>query len=123
MRQTISGLIAAIALVTASAAPAMACGGVYWGSCYAPFYGYAGCNRGCGGWAFERLPDPELQYGAGRAYVGPQYYYVNQGPTYSGPGNFAPYAYYQEGVVTGPDVYRRRPHRYGHHQPVLRRYY
>ena len=37
MRQTISGLVAAIAVMTASAAPAMACGGVYCGgSCYAP---------------------------------------------------------------------------------------
>ena len=43
-------------------------------------------------------PIPTLQYGAVRAYVaGPQYYYVNQGPTYTGPGNFAPYPIYQEG--------------------------
>ncbi len=46
-----------------------------------------------------------------------QYYYVNQGPTYSGPGNFAPYPTYQESAL-GWDGYRRhrRPH-------VLRRYY
>ena len=41
-------------------------------------YGY-GCNA-CGGWVRERLPDPEQQY-----------YYVNQGPTYTGPGAFAPH--------------------------------
>jgi hypothetical protein len=46
-----------------------------------------------------------------------QYYYVNQGPTYSGPGNFAPYPTYQESAL-GWDGYRRhrRPH-------VLRSYY
>ena len=46
-----------------------------------------------------------------------QYYYVNQGPTYSGPGNFAPYPTYQESAL-GWDTYRR--HRRSH---VLRRYY
>jgi hypothetical protein len=67
---------------------------------------YSGCDFGCGGWAYERLPDPVHQY-----------YYVNQGPTYSGPGNFAPYPTYQESAL-GWDGYRRhrRPH-------VLRRYY
>src|SRR5437667_10529347 len=95
MRQTISRLLAAFALVTASAAPAMACG---WYGCSpcgpayvnpcvaspvyvspAPVYSYSGCDFGCGGWAYEPLPDPVHQY-----------YYVNQGPTYSGPGNFPP---------------------------------
>jgi hypothetical protein len=101
MRQTISGLVAAIAIVAASAAPAMACG---WfapcgGYVVAPFY--SGCNFGCG-WAFERLPDPVQQY-----------YYVNQGPTYTGPGNFAPYPVYREGSVSGwgtPRRYYRRWH-------------
>jgi hypothetical protein len=128
MRQTISGLVAAFAVVTASAAPAMACGW-YGSSCSpcgygyscaapqvyvspAPVYGYSGCNTGCGGWAYERLPDPVHQY-----------YYVNQGPTYSGPGNFAPYPTYQEGAVSGWDGYRRRPYRYGYGPRVLRRYY
>jgi len=91
MRQTISGVLAAFAVVIASAAPAMACG---WYGCspcgpayvnpcvaspvyvsQAPVYSYSGCDFGCGGWAYERLPDPVHQY-----------YYVNQGPTYSGPG-------------------------------------
>jgi hypothetical protein len=113
MRQRISGLVAAIAVVTASAVPALACGG--YNPCYtpqvyvspAPTYGYSGCNTGCGGWAHERLPDPVHQY-----------YYVNQGPTYTGPGNFAPYPTYQEGALSGWNG-----HRYNHHGRVLRRYY
>jgi hypothetical protein len=71
----------------------------------------------------ERLPDPEQQY-----------YYVNQGPTYTGPGNIAPYRVYREGSVSGYGYgYNRAPygyrvHRYGHAgryygQRVLRRYY
>jgi hypothetical protein len=100
----ISGLIAAIAVM--SAAPAMACGGGLFGACspcaqsyvgacappvyVAPVVNYGGCNTGCGGWAHERLPDPEQQY-----------YYVNQGPTYSGPGNWAPRRTYREGYVSG----------------------
>src|SRR3954451_19009179 len=106
MRQAISGLVAAIAVVTASVAPAMACGGLYGSSCSpcgagylnpcapplvyvspAPAHGYWGCNIGCGGWAHERLPDAFAQYPDPLV----QYYYVNQGPTYSGPGNFAPF--------------------------------
>jgi hypothetical protein len=127
MRQTISGLVAAIAVVTASAAPALACGG--YSPCYtpqvyvspAPTYGYSGCDTGCGGWAHERLPDPVHQY-----------YYVNQGPTYTGPGNFAPYPTYQESALSYRDAYRRPyyhghryapHHRYGYHGHVLRRYY
>ena len=103
MRQTISGLVAAIAVVTASAAPALACGG--YSPCYAPqvyvspapAYEYSGCNTGCGGWAHERLPDPVHQY-----------YYVNQGPTYTGPGDWAPRPTYHEDAL--PGYYR--PHRY-----------
>ena len=128
MGQTISGLVAAIAVVTASAVPALACGGyspcdtpqVYVSP--APTYGYSGCTTGCGGWGYERLPDPVHQY-----------YYVNQGPTYTGPGNFAPYPTYQESAVSGWDAYRRRPHyyghryaphhRYGYREHTLRRYY
>ncbi len=125
MRQMISGLVAAIAVVTASAAPALACGGgLFQSSCspcgqayvspcaqtYVPDYGYYGCNSGC--WAHERLPDPVNQYYlSDRAQ---QYYYVNQGPTYTGPGNFAPYPTYQEGAVSGSDAYRRRPYYYGY---------
>jgi hypothetical protein len=128
MRQTISGLVAAIAVM--SAAPAMACGGglfdsscspcaqSYVGPCAPPVYvapvaAYSGCNTGCGGWAHERLPDPVHQY-----------YYVNQGPTYTGPGNFAPYPTYEEGAVSYRHRYGYAPRRhYGHRGPVLRRYY
>ena len=138
MRHLIKGLIAAVAVMVAG--PAMACG---YTACAAPVYaapvyaapvawGYAGCNP-CGGWGVrERLPDPEQQY-----------YYVNQGPTYTGPGNYAPYRVYREGSVSGygygynrpyygyaPRYYRSRvAYRYGyapryyHGQRVLRRYH
>jgi hypothetical protein len=133
MRQTISGLVAAVAVVAASAAPAMACSGLY-GACSpcgyvspcAPAYTYSGCNTGCGVWGFERLPDPVQQYGAAPV-ASPQYYYVDQGPTFTGPGNFAPYRVYREGGVSGWHGYHHRPHHYARHygyrEPVLRRYY
>ncbi|ABD06907.1 conserved hypothetical protein [Rhodopseudomonas palustris HaA2] len=100
MRQMISGLVAAMAVVTVSAAPALACGGgLYAGACapcgavsscgsaaYVPYdYGY---GYGYGSAAFERLPDPT------------RYYYVDQGPTYSGPGNFAPAPYYDNRAIS-----------------------
>jgi hypothetical protein len=124
MRQMISGLIAAAAVMTVGAAPAMACGGLlggcspcgqaYVSSCaqsyaqtYAPAFnytsGYAGGCGGCGGGvAYERLPE-----------LSPQSYYVNQGPTYSGPGNFAPLPTYQESAVSGWNAYSR-PYYYGY---------
>jgi hypothetical protein len=58
MRPTISGLVAAIAVMTVAAAPAMACGG--YGPCaqsYVPTPVYSGCYSGCS-WR-ERLPDPQ----------------------------------------------------------------
>jgi hypothetical protein len=128
MRQTISGLIAAVAVVAASTAPALACG---LGSCSPCGVGYAapcatlhayvspGCDIGCGGWVYDRLPDPEQQYHSPHRVH--QYYYVNQGPTFSGPGMFAPYPTYQEGAVLAWGAYRHRPHHHG--QPTLRRYY
>jgi hypothetical protein len=123
MRQILKGLIAAVAVM--AAAPAMACG---YAPCAAPVYvapavsyGYAGCGP-CGWWVRERLPDPEQQY-----------YYINQGPTYTGPGNFAPYPVYREGSISGYGYgYNRRYYhrngyrytgRYYHGRPVLRRYY
>ena len=114
MRQMISGLIAAAAVMVAGAAPAMACGfggcspcGVgYVSPCapaYAPTYSYGyGCNTGCGGWGFARLADPTTQY-----------YYVNQGPTYTGPGAFAPYPTYQENAVVAPGDFGVRHYGYG----------
>jgi hypothetical protein len=98
MRQMISGLVAAAAMVAASAAPAMACG-----SGCSPCQTYASpCAQGYGaGYAYERLPSPT------------QYYYVNQGPTYTGPGNFAPVPTYQESAVSGWNAYSR-PYYYGY---------
>jgi hypothetical protein len=98
MRQTISGLVAAIAVVTVSAAPAMACGGG-WGTgcspCGQAYVSPCGGGYGYGGVAaYERLPDPS-----------PQYYYVNQGPAYGGPGMFAPVPTYQESAVSGWGAY------------------
>jgi hypothetical protein len=146
MRQMIKGLVAAFAVMTAgTAAPAMACG--YGGCCgalaspcattYAPAYTYeptysyvygSGCGT-CGNhWAYERLAEPTTQY-----------YYVNQGPIYSGPGMFAPEPTYQEDAV--PPAYGygyRHRHHAWHHQayrhhwghegyyasrPLVRRYY
>jgi hypothetical protein len=102
-------MVAAVAvMMTMGAAPAMAC---YSPCAPAPVYVapapvYSGCYTGCGGWARERLPDPVHQY-----------YYVNQGPTYSGPGNWAPRPVYQETSVSYGrpyyDSYRARPH-YGY---------
>jgi hypothetical protein len=131
MRQTISGLIAAIAVMTVSAVPAMACGGgLFQGSCspcgqayvepcaqpqvyVAPEPVYSGCNSCGGGWGFERLPDPVEQY---HSYANPvhQYYYADQGPTYTGPGNFAPYPVYREGEVSDYGTYRHHAYRYGY---------
>ena len=71
MRQTISGLVAAVAVMTASAVPAMACGGGLFGSscspcgqtyaspcaqAYVPAPVYTGCNTGCGGDADTNTP-------------------------------------------------------------------
>jgi hypothetical protein len=132
MRQTISGLVAVVAVMTAGAAPAFACG---FTSCspYPQGYSYAptvvgtGCNTRCGfGWAYERMAEPATQYYPTTKYSPPtQYYYVNQGPTYSGPGMFAPYPTYQESAV---GAYEHAPHYYGHHRHhgygyPLRRYY
>jgi hypothetical protein len=124
MRKTIAGMVAAVAvMMTAGTAPASACGGLftscspcaYAAPCAAPVYvapvAYSGCNSGCGGWAHERLPDPVHQY-----------YHVNQGPTYTGPGNYAPRPVYEEDALP---VYPRRHygHRsyYGHRYSVLPR--
>ncbi|WP_249164270.1 hypothetical protein [Bradyrhizobium jicamae] len=141
MRHMITGMIAVAAVM--ATAPAMACG---FSPCAAPVYsapvvgygyghgygyGYGGCNP-CGGLgAVERLPDPDAVYPG----TTQQYYYVNQGPTYTGPGNWAPHPYYREGYGRpyyghhhyGYHAYHHyRPHYgYGYHygHPVLRRYY
>ena len=109
MRHLMKGLIAAVA-VMASAPAAMACGH---SSCGGPVYGtpvvsygYVGCGD-CGGWVRERLPDPQQQY-----------YWVNQGPTYTGPGNWAPHRVYREGSIS-----YHRAHRYHHRHHYAARYY
>jgi hypothetical protein len=130
MRQTIKGLVAAFAVTIAGAAPAMACG---WSPCastyYAPTYSYeqaytyapaySGCG-GCGtavtGWGYERLAEPSTQY-----------YYVNQGPTYSGPDAFAPEPTYQEDAAPTPYGYgygyRHHYRPYGYHYGYAPRHY
>jgi|SRR5882757_4695156 len=138
MRHLISGLVAAVAVM--AAAPAMACG--YTG-CGQPLvyaapvatYTSSGCNPcggvgwGYGGYGHARLADPVQQY-----------YYVNQGPVYSGPDAWAPARVYREDTVSGyhygyrahrayrPYYHRgyathheAAPYHYGHR--VLRRYY
>jgi hypothetical protein len=135
MRHTIKGLVAALAVMTAGAAPAMACG---FGGCspcgavspcatsyapaytyepaytYAPSYSYSyggGCG-GCGtGWGYERLAEPTTQY-----------YYVNQGPTYSGPGSFAPYPAYEENAVPSYGYGYGYQYGYRHHRPWYNSY-
>jgi hypothetical protein len=112
MRKMISGLVAALAVIAAGTAPAKACGfGCspcgYVSPCGAayvqPYYaGYAG---------YERLANPEVQYHSA-PIAPPQYYYVEQGPTYTGPGDFAPYRAYQEQGVYG---WGYRHHHYGYH--------
>ncbi|NVN88697.1 MAG: hypothetical protein HXX15_21675 [Rhodopseudomonas sp.] len=99
MRHTISGLFAALAVLTVGAAPAMACGGGLFSSGCSPCgqtyvspcaqEAYTGYGYDYGVATYERLPDPT------------QYYYVDQGPTFVGPGNFAPYPTYQERAVSG----------------------
>ena len=111
MRHLISGLVAAVAVM--ATAPAMACG---YNGCYAPevyvappvvAYTSSGCNPCGGGWGYggyghARLADPEQQY-----------YYVNQGPTYSGPGAWAPAPVYREGTVSGYAPYYGNGYGYG----------
>jgi hypothetical protein len=129
MRQMIKGLLAAMAVTTAGVAPAAACG--YGGCCtgyvnpcataYVPAYSYSysGCGTCGASWGYERLAEPTTQY-----------YYVNQGPTYSGPGAFAPYGSYEEEALPAvgyghsyrPYGYGYRHHGYGygygwHHRP------
>jgi hypothetical protein len=117
MRQTlIAGLAAAAAFVTMSAAPAMACGGYYASGCSPCGQAYVAPSP-CGGFAvggyygygvaeFERLPDPS-----------PQYFYVDQGPSYSGPGMFAPRPYYREATASRWNGYGHGyRHAYHHRQ-------
>jgi hypothetical protein len=115
MRHLISGLVAAVAVM--AAAPAMACGYNPCGySIPVPAYTSSGCNP-CGGvgygyegYGHARLADPEQQY-----------YYVNQGPTYTGPGAWAPARVYQEETASGYN-YGYRHHGY-HYAPRVSYYH
>ncbi|MEH2486456.1 hypothetical protein [Bradyrhizobium sp. AZCC 2230] len=119
MRQMISGLVAAAAVMFVGAAPAMACG---FNPCQPVAPVYSGCNTGCGGYGYG------AGYGSGYEHLAEpnsQYYYVNQGPTYTGPGAFAPTPTYQEDAVVAPANYG---YGYGyraaayHHRPYYRPY-
>ena len=124
MRQKIAGLVAGVVLAaTMSAAPVQACTslepcggyGYYGNGCgnglgCGSGYGYTGYRYGYGYSVPERLPDPT----AGFPYQSPQYYYVNQGPAYTGPGNYAPFPTYQERAVSGWGAYSR-PYYYGYY--------
>jgi len=102
MRQTIAGLIAAVAFAaTMATAPAQACAVTDPCGNYG-YYAYGHHGHGYGYGVRERLPDPATQY-----------YWVNQGPTFTGPGNFAPVTTYQERAVTGSRYYGRA-YRYGY---------
>ncbi len=103
MRKTISGLVAAFAVVAAGISPALACD-----------YGCAPCNP-CGGYVqpyagYERLANPQVQYH--HPVAPPQYYYVEQGPTFTGPGDFAPRRVYREEGIYGSGYHH---HHYGYH--------
>jgi hypothetical protein len=92
----------------------------------APVYPYQppyACGAGCGhghaghgyteygygyGATYERLAEPTYEP---LAEPTTRYYYVNQGPTFTGPGRFAPYPTYRESAVTGYG-YPRRHHYY-----------
>ena len=108
MRTTISGLVAAFAVAVAGIVPASACDTgcspcAYVSPCAQTYVQpYA---------AYERLPDPEVQYH--HPVASSQYYYVDQGPTYTGPGDFAPRRVYREGGIDG--WYGHRWHHHHHH--------
>ena len=113
MRKTISGMVAAFAVIAASIAPASACD-----SC-SPCGYVSPCARSYVQpyAAYERLPNPDVQYHSA-PIAPPQYYYVDQGPTYSGPGDIAPRRFYQEQGISGLGYRRHHWHRYAyHHRP------
>jgi hypothetical protein len=109
MRQMISGLIAAMAVVTVSAVPAMACGGcppcgqIAVSPCGQSYYGHH-YYSGYHGYGYrQHLTDPDALLRP----AAPRYFYANQGPTFSGPGMWAPVPTYRERAVTGWHGYDR----------------
>lgn len=135
MRQYLIGLAAAAAVAVVSA-PAMAgCGGCGPAISLPSFSscnpcgggGYAGgwgaYNYNGGSWGYATLPQP-VQYYAVQPQA--QYYYVNQGPTYTGPGAFAPLVSYQQRAVGGASGYGVGYYGYGggpYANPVDHGYY
>jgi hypothetical protein len=117
MRTTISGLIAALAVIAAGVAPASACD-----NC-SPCGSVSPCAQGYVQpyASYERLADPEVQYH--HPVAPPQYYYVQQVPTYNGPGDFAPHRVYREEGIYGSYGPRRHHHHRRHYQHVLHSYY
>lgn len=109
MRHMLSGWVAGAALAaTMAVSSAQAC--AVSGPCHEGHHVFAFMTD----YAYaipEHLPDLLGPLAHGRA---PQYYYVNQGPFYSGPGNFAPVPTYQERAVTGWQTYRE-PYYYGYY--------
>lgn len=106
MRQKLIGLGVAVMAMSA-AAPALACGDA---GCaprtnynYSGYHGYSEPACGVGApclatpWHYRHLANAEPYYYGNW----PRYYYVDQGPTYSGPGMFAPTPTYQERAVSG----------------------
>lgn len=105
MRQMTSGLVAVAAVMFVGSAPAMACG---FSPCQPVVPVYSGCNTGCGGYGYGYGASYGYGYGGGYERLAEpttQYYYVNQGPTYTGPGAFAPTPTYQEDAVVAPANY------------------
>ena len=116
MRQIFTGLVAAIAVGALGASPAMACGGgglfssacapcgqAYVSPCGHGGYGHFGYSH------YQRLAVPTERL----AVRSPRYFWVNQGPVYDGPGQFAPRPYYEERSVLGWSSHRH--HHYRHH--------
>ena len=74
MRQTISGMIAAIAVLAAGTcrrwrAVAIPVRTGYGGPCAPVYVGLPDRLHSCGGWGYERLPDPECSITRARASV------------------------------------------------------
>ena len=103
MRKLLRGLAAVCVVVGASTLPASASCQRYVNLSPCDYggasYGYAGASY------YEVLPQRGLLNSL-RAHPA-QYYYVEQGPTFSGPGMFAPYPTYQETAVSGWRGYQR----------------
>lgn len=107
MREMFSGLAVAVTAVALGVAPAMACGGargLFTGCSPCGQVVVSPCAQGfhAGFSHYQRLADPS-----------PRYFWVNQGPVYDGPGQFAPRPFYQERTVSGwsgPAVVTRRSH-------------